>query len=264
MQLGTFRDPEVLYEEEPEGRSNAQSVRLHSQGAHPPTVPQAPLHSPGSKRCQSGRCEPSSKIRLTNLCLTIRTTTKRCEKTPCWRNTQTTASYAETIGPHSVRSSTEKGRGEHRVSSDHDQLTWHTRHPKPSDPRVETASQRRCSRLARHVRGPDRVDSNPGCADRTITETPMRLTLSSTAMVRLLFLDRVAEKTDHTLAQGSRRFGAGHSLGHSNRNSPNSSTVVKTGQRESVQSGKRKPQWSVPSSWALGSGTKSPVGPPGG
>ena len=31
MQLGTFRDPEVLYEEEPEGRSNAQSVRLHSQ-----------------------------------------------------------------------------------------------------------------------------------------------------------------------------------------------------------------------------------------
>ena len=31
MQLGTFRDPEVLYEEEPEGRSNAQSIRLHSQ-----------------------------------------------------------------------------------------------------------------------------------------------------------------------------------------------------------------------------------------
>lgn len=77
MQLGTFRDPEVLYEEEPEGWSNTKPVGAVVNSFSP----QAQLRSPDSKRCQSGRSGPSSKIRLTNSCLTIPTTTRRYRNT---------------------------------------------------------------------------------------------------------------------------------------------------------------------------------------
>lgn len=78
MRLGTFRDPEVLYEEEPEGRG------APCAGSTPPLTGrvQAQPPSPASRKYQSAPSGPKSKTRRTNSSLTTPTTTRRCPTPP--------------------------------------------------------------------------------------------------------------------------------------------------------------------------------------
>lgn len=152
MKLGTFRDPEVLYEEEPEGWS--RPVNRLNNGLNPKCLGTTAFT--GLKKVSVRALRALVKNTPHEFVFDHpddnETARKDHDSGP-----QNSPSHAEAAGPDPVRGPAEKRRRYNRLSSHNDKFSWHPRHPEPSNPRVKTAPQRRRSRLARHVRAPERV-----------------------------------------------------------------------------------------------------------